>query len=161
MEFLSRLTPALAICKSNAVTTVERRGRECGGGFCLKIDSCLKITRIQARRRLADGNYSVVAPKDIFAPQIVAVHGMAASTFVEVSSAEHGTRRCPLWVKSCRDRPDSWWLLYPQKLPRLRPTGAAAKGQNRTHALQHDRTVKQPTDLPIGACYRSLAIKCV
>ena len=54
------------------------------GRFCLKIHSCLKITRIQSRRRLADSNYSVVAPKDIFAPRIVAVHGVAASTFVEV-----------------------------------------------------------------------------
>jgi hypothetical protein len=28
-------------------------------------------------------------------------------------------------------------------------------GQKQTHALQHNRTVKQVTDLPIGACYRS------
>jgi hypothetical protein len=100
MGFLSRLTPALAICNSNAATTVERRRRECGGGFCLKIHSCLKITRNHARRRLADGNYKLVEPGGIFAPQIVAVHGVAAGIFGEVSSAEPGTRRCPLYPDS-------------------------------------------------------------
>jgi hypothetical protein len=43
---------------------------------------------------------------------------------------------CPLWVKSCRGAVKLACPLYPRKLPRLSPTGAAVKGHKRTHAPQ-------------------------
>jgi hypothetical protein len=35
---------------------------------------------------------------------------------------------CPLWVTSCHATQSEAWLLYLRKLPRLSPTGAAARG---------------------------------
>jgi hypothetical protein len=62
------------------------------------------------------------------------------------------------WVISCRG---GWILrrpLYTRKLPRLSPTGVAAKGQELPHAVHknsdiflHRTTVKPVTDLPVGA----------
>ena len=46
--------------------------------------------------------------------------------------------RCPLWVNNCRAGLQRSRPLYPRKLPRQLLSGAAAKGQKQTHALQHD-----------------------
>ena len=43
---------------------------------------------------------------------------------------------------------------FPRSRPHRCIALSDALGQNRTHAPQHDRTVKQVTDLPIEACYR-------
>jgi hypothetical protein len=51
-------------------------------------------------------------------------------------------------------------IAYPTKLSHQRFAVEAVTGHNRTHALQHDRTVKQVRDLPVGACYRSAMIQC-
>jgi hypothetical protein len=43
---------------------------------------------------------------------------------------------CPLWVISRRGAVKVECPLSPRKLPRQSPTGAAVKGQKRTHAPQ-------------------------
>jgi hypothetical protein len=48
-----------------------------------------------------------------------------------------GRGRCPLWVRSCRGPIKSGCPLCSQKLPRLPPTGAAAKGHKLPHGLHN------------------------
>ena len=45
---------------------------------------------------------------------------------------------CPLWVRSCRANQPEARPLYPRKLPRLSPTGAAVKGHNRTRGKKQN-----------------------
>jgi len=59
------------------------------------------------------------------------VTAMATVTAMAAATAPHfgdKGRSCPLRLKSCRDRSDSWCLLYPRKLPRLSLIGASALG---------------------------------
>jgi hypothetical protein len=51
-------------------------------------------------------------------------------------AAGFGEHECPLWVINCRATCSVSRPLYPQKQPRHSLTGAAAKGQQRPHALQ-------------------------
>ena len=50
-------------------------------------------------------------------------------------------RGCLKWFKSCRAIQPQARLLYPQKLPPLPPTRAAAKGQFQTHAVQQRTSI--------------------
>jgi hypothetical protein len=66
----------------------------------------------------------------------VAIQEWSESSAREVSLLKHVDRLLPLRVISCRDRRRRPCPFYSRKLPRPLPIGAAALGQNRTHALQ-------------------------
>jgi hypothetical protein len=59
-----------------------------------------------------------------------------------------------LWVRNDRFAMSAPCPLVTRKRPHRCLAVTDAKGRKQTHALQHDRTEKQVTDLPIEACYR-------
>src|SRR5580704_1219452 len=69
-----------------------------------------------------------------FRPTVLAYHIAGTGDDALCITAKAGGE-CPKWVISCRDRSDSWCPLYPRKLPRLSPLGAAAKGHELPRAL--------------------------
>jgi acetyl esterase/lipase len=64
---------------------------------------------------------------------------------------------CPIWVKSCYATKSEARLLYPRKRTRQSPAGAAAKGQNRTHAPKKNRVEESKAAIPNRALFNLIS----
>jgi hypothetical protein len=83
-------------------------------------------------------------PKDSCCASQGATQGRLSTITSALCVTVKSTYRCPLWSKAAATVLTVGGCFSPKKLPRLRPTGAAAKGHKRTRRAQRGISALPP-----------------